>query len=147
MQEWAVGTSPGSGSGRPCLGKADQLVHHPSFRKSSNTAHTLLPGTGVESAPPSHSPKTLFSEVGDFFLVSSNITADGDCSHEIKRRLLLGRKAMTNLESILKIRDVILPTKVRLVKAMGFPVVMYGCESWTIKKAACRRIDAFELWC
>ena len=73
--------------------------------------------------------------VRDFFLVSSNITADGDCSHEIKRRLLLGRKAMTNLESILKIRDVILPTKVRLVKAMGFPVVMYGCESWIVKKA------------
>ena len=85
--------------------------------------------------------------VRDFFLVSSNITADGDCSHEIKRRLLLGRKAMTNLESILKIRDVILPTKVRLVKAMGFPVVMYGCESWTIKKAKHGKIVAFELWC
>ena len=78
---------------------------------------------------------------------SGNSVADGDCSHEIKRRLLLGRKVMTNLESILKSRDITLPTKVRLVKAMVFPVVMYGCESWTIKKAECRRIDAFELWC
>jgi len=72
---------------------------------------------------------------------------DGDCSHEIKRCLLLGRKVMTNLDSILKSRDITLPTKVRLVKAMSFPVVMYGCESWTVKKAKCRRIDAFELWC
>ena len=77
----------------------------------------------------------------------SKITADGDCSHEIKRRLLLGRKAMTNLDSILKSRDISLSTKVHLVKAMVFPVVMYGCESWTIKKAERRRIDAFELWC
>ena len=75
------------------------------------------------------------------------ITADDDCSHEIKRRLLLGRKVMTNLDSILKSRDITLPTNVRLVKAMVFPVVMYGCESWTVKKAECRRIDAFELWC
>ena len=79
--------------------------------------------------------------------VGSKITADGDCSHEIKRRLLLGRKVMTNLDSILKSRDITLPTKVRLVKAMVFPVVMYGCESWTVKKAERRRIDAFELWC
>ena len=77
----------------------------------------------------------------------SKITADGDCSHEIKTHLLLGRKAMTNLDSILKSRDIALPTKAHLVKAMVFPVVMYGCESWTIKKAECRRIDAFELWC
>ena len=77
----------------------------------------------------------------------SKITADGDCSHEIKRRLLLGRKVMTNLDSILKSRDIILPTKVHLVKAMVFPVVMYGCESWTVKKAECWKIDAFELWC
>ena len=77
----------------------------------------------------------------------SKITADGDCSHEIKRRFLLGRKDMTNLDSILKSRDITLPTKVRLVKAMVFPVVMYGCESWTVKKAERRRIDAFELWC
>ena len=77
----------------------------------------------------------------------SKITADGDCSHEIKRRLLLGRKDMTNLDSLLKSRDITLPTKVHLVKAMVFPVVMYECESWTIKKAECRRIDAFELWC
>ena len=81
------------------------------------------------------------------FWGGSKITADGDCSHEIKRRLLLGRKVMTNLESILKSRDITLPTKVHLVKAMVFPVVTYGCESWTIKKAEHRRIDAFELWC
>ena len=85
--------------------------------------------------------------VGDFIFFGSRITADGDCSHEIKRRLILGRKAMTNLDSMLKSRDVTLPTKVHLVKAMVFPVVMYGCESWTIKKIECRRIDAFELWC
>ena len=81
------------------------------------------------------------------FLGGSKITADGDCSHEIKRCLLLGRKVMTNLDSILKSRDITLTTKVRLVKAMVFPVVMYGCESWTVKKAERRRIDAFELWC
>ena len=85
--------------------------------------------------------------VADFILGGSKITADGDCSHEIKRRLLLGRKVMTNLDSIFKSRDISLPTKIRLVKAMVFPVVMYGCESWTVKKAECRRIDAFELWC
>ena len=85
--------------------------------------------------------------VSDFILGGSKITADGDCSHEIKRRLLLGRKVMTNLDSILKSRDTTLSTKVHLVKAMVFPVVMYGCESWTIKKAECRKIDAFELWC
>ena len=85
--------------------------------------------------------------VSDFIFLGSKITADGDCSHEIKRHLLLGRKAMTNLESTLKSRDIILPTKVRLVKAMVFPVVMYGCESWTIKKAECWRLDAFELRC
>ena len=79
--------------------------------------------------------------------LGSKITADGECSHEIKRRLLLGRKVMTSLDSILKSRDITLPTKVHLVKAMVFPVVMYGCESWTIKKAEHRRIDAFELWC
>ena len=83
--------------------------------------------------------------VTDFLFLGSKITADSDCSHEIKRRLLLGRKVMTNLDSIFKSRDIILPTKVRLVKAMVFPVVMYGCESWTVKKAECRRIDAFEL--
>ena len=82
----------------------------------------------------------------DFILGGSKITADGDCSHEIKRHLLLGRKFMINLDNILKSRDITLPTKVRPVKAMVFPVVMYGCESWTIKKAECRRIDAFELW-
>ena len=85
--------------------------------------------------------------VSGFMFWGSKITADGDCSHEIKRRLLLGRKVMTNLDSILKNRDITLPTKVRLVKAMVFPVVVYGCESWIVKKAECRRIDAFELWC
>ena len=82
-----------------------------------------------------------------FIFLDTKITADGDCSHEIKRHLLLGRKAMTNLKSTLKSRDIILPTKVHLVKAMVFPVVIYGCESWTIKKAEHQRIDAFELWC
>ena len=85
--------------------------------------------------------------VSDFIFGGSKITADGDCSHEIKRRLLLRRKVMTNLDSIFKSRDITLPTKVRLVKAMVFPVVTYGCESWTVKKAERRRIDAFELWC
>ena len=85
--------------------------------------------------------------VSDFILGGSKITADGDCSHEIKRRLLLGRKVMINLDGIFKSRDITLPTKVHLVKAMVFPVVMYGCESWIIKKAECQRIDAFELWC
>ena len=83
----------------------------------------------------------------DFIFLGSKITSDGDCSHKIRRHLLLGRKAMTNLDSILKIRDITLPTKVYRVKAMFFPVVMYGCESWTIKKAEHQRIDAFELWC
>ena len=84
--------------------------------------------------------------VSDFIFLDSEITADGDCSHEIKRHLLLGRKVMTNLDSILKIRDITLPTKVHLVKAMVSPVVMYGCENWTVKEAEHRRIDAFELW-
>ena len=83
----------------------------------------------------------------NLFFGGSKITADRDCSHEIKRRLLLGRKVMTTLDSIFKSRDITLPTKVRLVKAVVFPVVMYGCESWTVKKAECQRIDAFELWC
>ena len=85
--------------------------------------------------------------VVDFIVLGSRITADGDCSYEIKRHLLLGRKVMTNLDSIFKSRDITLPTKVRLVKAMVFPVVMYGCESWTMKKAERRRIDAFDVWC
>ena len=85
--------------------------------------------------------------VSDFILGGSKITADGDCSHEIKRRLLLGRKVMTNLDNMFKSRDITLPTKVRLVKAMVFPLVMYGCESWIVKKAERRRIDSFELWC
>ena len=91
--------------------------------------------------------RVTMETVTDFIFLGSKITVDGECSHEIKRRLLLGRKAMTNLGSILKSRDITLPTKVHLVKAMVFPVVIYGCESWTIKKAEHRRIDAFELWC
>ena len=86
-------------------------------------------------------------KLSDFIFFASNINADGDCSHEIKRCLLLGRKAMTNLDSVLKSRDITLPTKVHIVKAMVFPVVKYGCQSWTIKKAECQRIDVFELWC
>ena len=100
------------------------------------------------------SPITLWEIEGgkveamaDFLFLGSKITADGDCSHKIIRCLLLGRKAMANLDSILKSRDIILPRKVHIVKAMVFPVVMYGCESWTIKKVECRRIEAFELWC
>ena len=89
----------------------------------------------------------IVETVSDFIFLGSKITADGDCSHEIKRRLLLGRKVMTNLNTTLKNRDITLPTKVSLVKAMVFPVVMYGCESWTVKKAERRRIDTFELWC
>ena len=85
--------------------------------------------------------------LSDFIFGGSKITADGDCSHEIKRRLLPGRKVMTNLDSIFKSRDITLPTKVHLVKTMFFPVVTYGCESWTVKKAECQRIDAFEVWC
>ena len=85
--------------------------------------------------------------VSDFILGSSKITSDGDCNHEIKRLLFLGRKFMTSLDTILKSRDITLPTKVRLAKAMVFPVVMYRCESWTVKKAECQRIDAFQLWC
>ena len=89
----------------------------------------------------------LWKQCQTLFFGAPQITADGDCSHEIKRCLFLGRKVMTNLDSILKSRDIILPTKVYLVKAMVFPVVMYGCESWTVKKAEHRKIDAFELWC
>ena len=89
----------------------------------------------------------IMETVKDCIFLGSKITADGDCSHEIKRRLLLGIKVMTNLDSILKSRDITLSTKVHLVKAMVFPIVLYGCESWTIKKAECQRIDAFELWC
>ena len=85
--------------------------------------------------------------MADFISLGSKITADGDCSHEVNRHLLLGRKVMTNLDSILKSRDITLPTKVCLVKVVVFPVVMYGCEGWTIKKAECQRTDAFELWC
>ena len=101
----------------------------------------------VELIPTNEIDGETVETVSDFILGGSKITADGDCSREIKRRLLLVRKVMTNLDSILKSRDITLPTKVRLVKAMVFPVVMYGCESWTVKKAEHQRTDAFELWC
>ena len=103
--------------------------------------------TRIMTSGPITSWQTDREPVTDFILGGSKITTDGDCSHEIKRCLLLGRKAMTNLDSILKSKEITLPTKVRLVKAMVFPVVLYGCESWTIKKAEHRRIDVFELWC
>ena len=103
--------------------------------------------TKIMASSPITSWQIDVETVADFIFGGSKITADGDCSHEIKRHLLLGRKVMTNLDRIFKSRDITLPTKVRLVKAMVFPVVMYGCESWTVKKAERRRIDAFELWC
>ena len=106
-----------------------------------------IPKTKIMASGPIISWEIDGETVADFILGGSKITDNGDCSHEIKRRLLLGRKVMTNLDSIFKSRDIILPTKVRLVKAMVFPVVMYGCESWTVKKAECQRIDAFQLWC
>ena len=103
--------------------------------------------TKIMASSPTTSWEIDGETVADFIFLGSKITTDGDCSCEIKRRLLLGRKIMTNLDSIFKSRDITLPTKVCLVKAMVFPVVMYGCESWTMKKAEHRRIDAFELWC
>ena len=103
--------------------------------------------TKIRASGPITSWQISGETVVGFIFLDSKITADGDCSHEIKRRLLLGRKVMTNLDSILKSRDITWPTKVHLVKAMVFPMVMYGCESWTVKKAERRRIDAFELWC
>ena len=103
--------------------------------------------TNIMASGPITSWEIVGETVSDFIFGGSKITGDGDCSHEIKIRLLLGRKVMTNLDSIIKSRDITLPTKVHLVKAMVFPVVMYGCESWTVRKAECLRIDAFELWC
>ena len=120
-------------------------------RKSEKAGLTLnIEKPQIMASRPINSRQTdgeIMETVRDFLFLDSKITADGDCSHEIKRRLLLWRKVMTNLDSILKSRDIILQTKVHLVKAMVFPVVMYGCESWTVKKAECWRIDAFELWC
>ena len=107
----------------------------------------IIPKTKIMASGPITSWQTDRETVGDFIFWGSKITADGDCSHEIKRCLLLGRKVMTNLDNILKNRDITLPTMVLLVKAIVFPVVMYGYKSWTIKKAEHRRIDAFELWC
>ena len=115
------------------------------FGLKLNIQKTKIMASGPITSP--HIDGEAVETVRDFISLGSKITADGDCSHEIKRRLLLGRKVMTNLDSILKSRDIILPAKVHLVKAMVFPVVMYGCESWTIKKAEHQRIDAFELCC
>ena len=109
------------------------------IQKMKITASDPIPLWGIDGE--------TVETVSDFIFWGSKITADGDCSHAIKRRLLLGRKVMTNLDGIFKSRDITLPTKVRLVQAMVFPVVMYGCESWPVKKAVRRRIDAFELWC
>ena len=106
-----------------------------------------IPKTKIMASGPITSWEIDGETASDLIFLGSKITAEGDCSHEIKRCLLLGRKVMANLDSILKSRDITLPTKVRLVRAMVFPVVMYGCESWTVKKAERRRIDAFELWC
>ena len=120
------------------------------FPKSYLTSHSQLSGSRwvITSSWLSGTSWEIDGEtVSDFIFLDSKITADGDCSHEIKRRLLLGRKVMTSLDSIFKSRDITLPTKVHLVKAMVFPVVMYRCESWTVKKAERQRIDAFELWC
>ena len=118
-----------------------KIAHVAGPKKHKTEAHKIM-----ESGPIT-SWQIDGETVADFILGGSKITADGDCSHEIKRCLLLGRKIMTNLGSILRSRDIILPTKVHLVKAMVFPVVMYGCKSWTIKKPEHQRIDAFELWC
>ena len=116
--------------------------------ESENVALKLnIQKTKIMASGPITSWEVDGETVSDFIFLSSKTTADGDCSQEIKRHLLLGRKVITNLDSILKSRDITLPTKVRLVKAMVFPVVMYGCENWSIKKFECRRIDAFELWC
>ena len=106
-----------------------------------------IQNTKIMASGPINSWQTDGETVANFIFLGSKITADGDCIHEIKRCLLLGRKVMVNLDSIFKSRDITLPTKVHLVKAMVFSVVIYGCESWTIKKAECQRIDAFELWC
>ena len=137
--------------------------HHPYGRKQKGTKGPLGESERGEwkswlktphSKNEDHGPLLHFGQIDgekmetvrDFIFLGSKITADGDCSHEIKRHLLLGRKAMTNLDSILKIRDITLPTKVHLIKAMAFPVVMYGCQSWTIKKSECRRTDAWFAW-
>ena len=117
------------------------------WKRVKSWLETHIQKTKIMASGPITSWQINGETVADFILGGSKITADGDCSHEIKRCLLLGRKVMTNLDSILKSRDITLPTKLRLVKAMVFPVVMYGCESWTVKKAEHRRIDAFALWC
>ena len=119
--------------------ESEKAVLKPNVQKTKITAFGPITSWEIDGQ--------TVETVSDFIFLGSKITADGDCSHEIKRRLLLGRKVMTNLDSIFKSRDITLPTKVRLVKARVFPVVMYGCESWTVKRAEHQRIDAFELWC
>ena len=122
------------------------MVSHSSFDlRFFNIQKTKIMASGPITSW--HIDGETVETVADFIFLGSKITTDGDCCHEIKRRLLLGSKIRTNLDNILKSRDITLPTKVHLVKAMVFPVVMYGCESWTMKKAECPRIDAFELWC
>ena len=127
----------------------EELKNSMKVKEESETAGLKLDiqKTKIMASGPITSWQIDGETVADFNFLGSKITADGDCSHEIKRLLLLGRKVITNLDSILKSRDITLSTKVCLFKAMFFPVVMYGCESWTTKKAKCRRIDAFELWC
>ena len=116
--------------------------------QSENSSLKLnIQKTNIMASGPITSWQVDGETVADFIFLGSQVTADGNCSHEIKRHLLLGRKVMTNLDCIFESRDITLPTKVSLVKAIVFPVVMYGCESWTVKKPECRRIDAFELWC
>ena len=119
--------------------KSEKVGLKHNIQKMKITASSLITSWQIDGE--------MIETVTDFIFLGSKITTDGDCRHEIKRCLLLERKPMTNLDSILKSRDITLPTKVRLVKAMVFPAVVYGCDSWTIKKAECRRIDAFELWC
>ena len=148
------GRSPGEGNWQPTPvllpgeshGGRSLVGYSPWGHKESDTTEQLH-FTSLQGFISWEIDGKTVETVSDFILGGSKITADGDCSHEIKRRLLLGRKVMTNLDSIFKSRDITLPTKVRLVKAMVFPVVMYGCESRTVKKAEHRRIDAFEVWC
>ena len=131
----------------PLWQKANSLLMKVKVESEKVGLKLNIQKTKIMTSNPIASREIDVETVSNFIFGGSKITADGDCSHEIKRHLLLGRKVKTNLDSILKSRDITLPTKVHLVKAMVFPVVMYGCESWTVKKAEHRRTDAFELWC
>ena len=132
-----------SPAGSPAVNRNGAFLERAEFRKLSSETKIMASGPITSGEIDGETVET----VSDFIFLGSKITTDGDCSHEIKRRLLFGRKVITNLDSILKCRDITLPTKFRLVKAMVFPVVMCGCESWSVKKAEHRKIDAFELWC